>query len=280
MKKSHWEIKKRVESDYAKSVQHLFNLFFSEGEEVIERLAGFLSSPEAKEKFDKYAESTASRMVTGIYTEKQKTWQAAARKGMQGQMIHGALSHELGGHVGVEVNQLVQRNARLIKSLPLQAAQDLNAYITKLAMEGKRADEIADMAKGKAEQLTSSRIMLIARTETSKAGTALNRARSEELSLDWYVWRTDKDGRVRSSHRIMEGVIVNWNEAPNPEQLMGMNKTNGHYHAGEIFNCRCYTEPLLDLDQVSWPHRVYTNGTIKMLRRSQFAQISNMQIAA
>lgn len=58
--------------------------------------------------------------------------------------------------------------------------------------------------------------------------------------------------RVRKSHRIMEGVLVNWNMPPSPERLAG-EKDVGNYHAGNIWNCRCYPEPLISVDDIRWP---------------------------
>ena len=126
--------------------------------------------------------------------------------------------------------------------------------------------------------ISKSRISLIARTESSKASTALTEARAESLNLPWYVWRTSKDARVRSSHRHMDGVLIAWAEAPSPEALKGL-KSYGTYQAGNTFNCRCYPEPLIYLDQVSWPHKVYHNGTIREMTRSAFKKINSGYIS-
>lgn len=70
----------------------------------------------------------------------------------------------------------------------------------------------------------------------------------------------------------MEGVIVNWNDPPSPEELAG-EESVGHYHAGNIWNCRCYSEVLLDVDDVKWPHKVYSNGQIKNMSKKEFEKI-------
>ena len=67
----------------------------------------------------------------------------------------------------------------------------------------------------------------------------------------------------------MEGVLVNWNDPPSPEKLIG-EKDVGKYHAGNIWNCRCYSAPLLEIDDVKWPHEVYMNGKIKKMNRKEF----------
>ncbi len=49
-----------------------------------------------------------------------------------------------------------------------------------------------------------------------------------------YIWRTQEDGNVRSSHRENNGKIFSWDSPP----------PTGH--PGEDFNCRCWAEPLGD----------------------------------
>jgi hypothetical protein len=47
-----------------------------------------------------------------------------------------------------------------------------------------------------------------------------------------------------------------------------------------VKNCRCYPEPVLDLSDVSWPHRVYRAGTVSMMTRAAFARAAGMREAA
>ena len=145
----------------------------------------------------------------------------------------------------------------------------------------KAGDPFVGSVKKKAEALIKEKTdkhakaseRLIARTEVSKTTTALTKARSENLGINWYVWRTVLDGlRVRKSHRIMEGVLVNWNMPPSPEKLAG-EKDVGNYHAGNIWNCRCYPEPLISVDDIRWPHKIYINGRIEIISKKEFEKI-------
>ena len=58
----------------------------------------------------------------------------------------------------------------------------------------------------------------------------------------------------------------------NSEELIGK-KSAGHYHAGGIYNCRCYEEPLLDIVDVTWPHKVYHAGKITKMSRKRFTDL-------
>ena len=48
---------------------------------------------------------------------------------------------------------------------------------------------------------------------------------------DYYIWRTEKDDRVRGKHAEREGKIFNWHIPPEGG------------HPGEEYNCRCWAEP-------------------------------------
>jgi SPP1 gp7 family putative phage head morphogenesis protein len=124
-------------------------------------------------------------------------------------------------------------------------------------------------------ELLRSRVKLIARTETAKASAALTRARCDDLSLDWVEWLTSEDARVRVSHKKMDKVLFRWSDMPDPEALVG-EKPGGHYGPGEVFNCRCSSAPLLSASDLSWPRRVYANGSIKQMTLQQFKALSGM----
>ena len=44
----------------------------------------------------------------------------------------------------------------------------------------------------------------------------------------------------------------------------------GNYGPGEIYNCRCYPEPLLRFDQTSWPAKVYYKGRVQHMTLAAF----------
>ncbi|WP_414859012.1 phage minor head protein [Paenibacillus elgii] len=146
-------------------------------------------------------------------------------------------------------------------------------HVLSESLKGTRASDIAQQIKVLFPEKSEASADLIARTETSKASSALTRARSESMGIYWYVWRTSDDSRVRDAHALMEGVLVKWTNPPSPERLDGEKRTYGHYHCGGIFNCRCYAEPVIDLDLIAWPAKVYYGGRIQKMSRKQFESI-------
>ncbi|MFC3768372.1 phage minor head protein [Paenibacillus sp. GCM10012303] len=225
-------------------------------------------------RFADYAEAIATKMVTHLYSDAGRTWRQAARKNSRGRMIYEALQKELQGPLGAAVRHQIERNAAIIRSVPLDVSRQVTEHVGREVLKGTRAIDIAEQIKTYFPDVTKAKAGLIARTETSKTSTALTQARSELIGVDWYVWRTSEDTRVRSSHRIMEGVLIRWSNPPSPELLDGERRSFGHYHAGNIFNCRCYPEPVIDLDLIQWPAKVYYGGTVQRMSRKQFEKIA------
>jgi SPP1 gp7 family putative phage head morphogenesis protein len=281
VKYNSWEKKRRIEQDYANSMSKLTNFFFSKavkGMDELEHIQSKLHSAAADPLFKQWAQALSKKMVTGLQVESVRTWREAASEGSRGKAIFQQLQNELHNVTGARVNQLIRQNAELISSLPLEVSQRLAAAIQKAQAEGKR---FKGMDIGKyVTKLTKTRIALIARTETSKASTALTRSRSEDLGLDWYIWRTSKDGRVRDSHRHMDGVLCSWSDAPNPEALKGIRSKLGAYHAGDAPNDRCYPEPVVGIDLLRFPMKVHVSGSIKYMTRHNFEIMSGMRRVA
>lgn len=274
MKYDQWKMARRIEEDFLKSLNFLSTLF-----EKIAIISGndvnlFQSKMQIFQNsvpYDNYINDVVKRMVTPLAARNYETWRKAARVSTRSHFLYTVLMEELKQGIKKDIDSQVISNAALIKTLPSDTAQKVVRDIEEYALSGLRAEEIEKLIQDKTRQHSRASARLIARTEVSKTTSALTKARSEELGLRWYVWRTMEDGdRVRKSHRIMNDVLVSWNNPPSPELLV-KEKDVGRYHAGNIWNCRCYSEPLIDIDDVKWPHKVYINGSIQKMSKARFS---------
>lgn len=274
MKYDQWKMTRRIEEDFLKSLNFLSTLF-----EKIAIISGndvnlFQSKIQIFQNsvpYDNYINDIVKRMVTPLAARNYETWRKAARVSTRSHFLYTVLMEELKQGIKKDIDSQIISNAALIKTLPSDTAQKVVRDIEEYALSGLRAEEIEKLIQDKTRQHSRASARLIARTEVSKTTSALTKARSEELGLRWYVWRTMEDGdRVRKSHRIMNDVLVSWNNPPSPELLV-KEKDVGRYHAGNIWNCRCYSEPLIDIDDVKWPHKVYINGSIQKMSKARFS---------
>ena len=282
MRFTQWQLKRAVERRYSVAIVKLMEGLWTELSQIRSPflLAAAIRRYARSPTFRKAAEILARSMATHVFSDGHRTWREAARSGARGRMVWRALQTEFSQTaIGNVVTDIVTRNADLIVTMPQHIAVQVTNMVERQAMDGLRPEAILEDVWAKAPYLTRSHAMLIARTESSKASTALTQARSEATGIGWYVWRTEKDRRVRDSHRLMDGVLINWNDPPSPEMLASEKYTYGNYHAGNIFNCRCYPEPLILFTDVQWPHKVYYGGRIQMMTLAQFKAIGGAAAA-
>jgi SPP1 gp7 family putative phage head morphogenesis protein len=135
---------------------------------------------------------------------------------------------------GTVMKDLMKQNVLLIKSIPIQAAERVHKLVQENMMVSARSSEIAKKIM-ETEGVTKSRATLIARTEVSKASTALTMSRALQIGSTGYVWRTVGDMIVRPSHKKMNGKFVKWDSPVTLDNMTG--------HAGGFPNCRCFCDP-------------------------------------
>lgn len=270
-----FQIPRVIERSYARAINRLMQGLKRELAHVTSPffIADALRRLARSPTFRKACEQVARNMATHLFENGHKTWRAAAAGGSRGRMVYNALKRELSSpQIASQYQGIISKNAELIRTMPLDIADRVTHKVAKAAEAGRRPESMIEDILKEYPHMTETHARLIARTETSKASTALTQVRAAETGLEWYVWRTCVDSRVRSAHEHMEGVLVPWSDAPAPEAL-NREKSQGYYHAGNIYNCRCYPEPLIRFDQVAWPAKVYRSGKIERMTLNQFKKL-------
>ncbi|MGN0779137.1 MAG: phage minor head protein [Aristaeellaceae bacterium] len=135
-------------------------------------------------------------------------------------------------------------------------------------ISGERPETLTDELLDMMPDLEREAVLSLMRTKCAIASSARVKFRSLSLKCEWYIWRTARDGdRVRGSHRLMEGVICNWNDPPNPQKLL--DGSAGHLeHPGYATECRCIALTVLGAEDIKLPARVHVHGEIKEISNS------------
>jgi SPP1 gp7 family putative phage head morphogenesis protein len=179
-----------------------------------------------------WAEATAARMLFDVNRRDEAAWAEQAKE------MSCALRDELRtAPTGEIMRALLAEQVTLIKSLPLDAAQRVHDLTLKGIEDSTRAKEISKEIQ-RSGLVSKNRANLIARTEVARTASVLTQARAEHIGSEGYIWRTSNDSDVRHSHREMNGKYVRWDTPP---RLSDGTVT----HAGQIYNCRCYPEPVI-----------------------------------
>lgn len=221
-------------------------------------------------RFDELAKLAAKKIIIYQANSNARTWREAAKRSTQGKRVYQYLKKEMNQREPFQ--NLIDESANYIKTLPQNIATRIVKRVSRLTLEGKRASEIAIDIKRYFPEATKASATLIARTQVAKTYAAITQTRAQSVGVNCYIWHDVGGPRVRRSHKHMNNVIVFYNEAPSPELLIGK-KSQGYYHAGGIYNCRCWQEPIIDLKDVTWPHKVYHSGKIQQMSKKQFTKI-------
>lgn len=199
------------------------------------------SVPTITDMLAKYAEllipwatATASKMLGEVNRRDEQAWFAHAND------ISRALREEIRtAPTGALMQQLLAEQVTLIRSLPIEAAKRVHELTLAGVEDGTRAKEIAKEI-ARSGEVSANRANLIATTEVSRTASMLTEARAVYIGSPGYFWRTSEDSDVREDHRILNGKFIPWDSPPIADR-----RTGARAHAGCIYRCRCYPEPVI-----------------------------------
>jgi SPP1 gp7 family putative phage head morphogenesis protein len=172
-----------------------------------------------------WARATAKRMVLDVARRDEKVW--IDRSAEMSRQLRNEIKNAPTGRV---LRQRSSEAAALITSLPLEAAQRVENFAIQYLTQGKRASVLATQILATGD-VTKSRAMLIARTETSRTASILQQVRAESVGSEGYIWRTSNDIDVRDRHQRLEGKFFKWISPP----VAG--ESGERAAPGEIYNC-------------------------------------------
>jgi SPP1 gp7 family putative phage head morphogenesis protein len=178
-----------------------------------------------------WAEAVSTAMLVDVDRRDRSIWRQV------GESMNRHIVREIeGAPIGDRFRELMEQQIGLIKSIPLDAAQDVHEMAIDSVSSGVRPKDIAAHIEG----VTVSRANTIARTEVGRASSTFLQARSEFVGSEEYVWRTMGDGAVRPDHRILNGKTFRWDTPPVADR-----RTGARANPGCIYNCRCFADPII-----------------------------------
>ena len=140
------------------------------------------------------------------------------------------------GDIAEAVALRAAQNAALIRSLGADVVKRVETATLQAITEGSTAKQLE--AKFRDELgITSRRAKLIARDQTAKLTSDLNRIRQGQAGVTTYRWASSRDERVRPTHRANDGKLFRWDSPP---------AATGH--PGHDVNCRCVPIAVIEID--------------------------------
>lgn len=171
------------------------------------------------------AESMVRRILSLEADRHTDKWKASVRS---------ALGIDIGAVITQEdlaefMETAAARNASLIKSLSDEMVKRVERATYDAILQGKTATQLR---KDLTEQfgIADSRAKLIARDQTAKLTSDLNRVRHQQAGIKSYIWTTSHDERVRERHRRLDGNEYEYGKSTGAEQGLP---------PGQPIQCRC-----------------------------------------
>jgi SPP1 gp7 family putative phage head morphogenesis protein len=213
------------------------------------------------ERDGKITDMAALKQSLDAYSKTLEPWAKAIVARMQAQVSRRdltawkQLSQSIGSNlhrmiedapIGFTLRQMLDETTILITSLPTEAAERVHVLTLEGITMGRRAEDIKNDILNSGH-VTVSRARLIARTEVARTASVLTEVRAQYVGSTQYRWMTSRDAAVRQEHRIHEGKVFDWTNPP----VAGFGKHGVpiHANAGQIWNCRCWSDPLIpDVD--------------------------------
>jgi SPP1 gp7 family putative phage head morphogenesis protein len=179
---------------------------------------------------------TASRMVDRIFSlESQRHTEKFIQTAMKvlGIDLRAVVRQQ---DLGDLLSAVSIRNAALIKDIGQETIANVARVVTNSVLSGQGHQFLRSELKGVFE-MSDNRAKLIARDQTAKLNSDLNRFRQDQAGVDKYVWRTSQDERVRARHRGLEGKVYEWGEPTGAEDGLP---------PGQPIQCRCVAQGVVE----------------------------------
>lgn len=145
------------------------------------------------------------------------------------------------------MDKWVEQNISLIKSIPQECLENMQAITQKGFIDGRTITSISKDIQ-KAYSVSRSKALFIARDQMAKLNSEVTQFQQRDAGVTRYIWSTSGDERVRKSHAALDGKVFNWDSPPVVDK-----KTGRRAHPGEDYQCRCVALPVFDYDDIDLP---------------------------
>ena len=195
----------------------------------------------------------ANRLAMGVNVMQSKRFNNLISRGM-GIDLPTTLTPK----IATALESSVVKNVSLIKSIPEQHFSKIEQLIHENVTKGRTGGSlIADIKKLNGS--TKKKAKLIARDQTAKLVSNLNKERQQQAGIVGYQWRNSQDERVRGNpsglypkskfdHWKREGQYFLWENTKNPPMAPNgkpFRQPPADGHAGDAILCRCTADPVI-----------------------------------
>lgn len=183
--------------------------------------------------FDDYAPRMAEIFLNGI----QKSSDIAFKQSLK--TAGWSVEFKMTPAMRDALNAKLEENIGLIKSIPTEYFKQVEGVVMRSYTAGRDLETMVNELKNLYPQ-ASKRAVLIARDQSNKANSVVNRTRQMELGITEAIWLHSHAGKSpRPDHVAANGRRFNIAE--------GCLISGEYIQPGEEINCRCVSRPVLPI---------------------------------
>lgn len=178
--------------------------------------------------------------------------QAAVGLGQSLKEVSGGVTLKtdvVSGVVADVVRASIKQNVALIKSIPAKYFLEIEGEVMRSIQSGRGMADLQPFLEAR-YGISKRRAALIARDQTSKATTAINRARMQGLGVKKFKWLHSAGGKEpRPLHlNTLNGKIFSFDDPPVIDERTGEKGL-----PGQLINCRCRMVPVIEFKSEEVP---------------------------
>jgi len=146
------------------------------------------------------------------------------------------------GVVADVVRASIKQNVALIKSIPAKFFLEIEGEVMRSIQTGRGMADLQPFLEQR-YGISKRRAALIARDQTSKATTAINRTRMQGLGVKKFKWLHSMGGKEpRPLHKnTLNGKVFSMDDPPVIDE-----RTGERGFPGQLINCRCRMVPVIE----------------------------------
>lgn len=212
---------------------------------LAERAAGLMQSMSEKWQsiFNSESETIAKRMTTGAVGASNM------QLGRSMKELGEALTLSIGPQLKLQIDAATQEAAALIKRVPAEYIPNIQGDVMRSITSGNGLQDLIPALQER-DVKVKNWAQNVARDQTRKAYSTINRVRMEEAGLDEYEWVHSggaNQPREYHMHRWpagLNGGIFRWDDPPVADE-----RTGERAHPGVLINCGCIARPVLRIKE-------------------------------
>jgi len=156
-------------------------------------------------------------------------------------------------------NRWIQNNYLLVKNLSQDFLNKFNILLNVGIQNGWALDDFEKDLRKLYDTFSMGRVNLLARDQVGTVNSTIWKESYQSIGLDWYIWRTARDERVRGnplgkyphavpSHYVMDNKLMKWSDSTVYSEDDGVTWNQKTMimeplHVGMAIACRCVPLP-------------------------------------